>query len=209
MDEIIGKLVEWNDARGYGFIEPLDATTGSGRVFVHVRDYRQMGRRPEVGELLRYRPQCQPDGRWRAEGVARAVSAAHRKVRAGNDQARHLASPATWLPPWLICAFIALLGWGLHAHRLPALLPWALAAINLATFIAYGRDKHAARRGRWRTPEATLHGFELLGGWPAAWLAQRLLHHKSRKPGFRRMYLLTSLLNLAALAAWLAGPWQP
>lgn len=205
----LGKLVEWNDARGYGFIEPLGEDAGSGRVFVHVHDYRQMGRRPEVGEVLRYTPRRQPDGRWRAQDVVRAVSAAHRKVHSQRDQARHLASPATWLPPWLVCIFIALLGWGVQAGRFPAALLPALAAVNLATFAAYWRDKRAARLGTWRTPETSLHLFELLGGWPAAWLAQRVLRHKSRKPGFRRMSLLMSLLNPAALAVWLAGPWRP
>ena len=39
----IGKLAEWNDARGYGFIEPTGKHAGGGRVFVHVNDYRQMG----------------------------------------------------------------------------------------------------------------------------------------------------------------------
>jgi len=63
--------------------------------------------------------------------------------------------------------------------------------------------------GRWRTPETTLHLLELLGGWPAAWLTQHMLRHKSRKPGFRRLCPLMSLLNLAALAAWLAASWRP
>lgn len=205
----IGKLAEWNDARGYGFIEPAGKNAGGGRVFVHVRDYRQMGRRPEVGELLRYTPKRQPDGRWRAQDVMRVATAAHRQIRAEREQTRHLASPATWLPPWLACGFVVLLGGCWHAGRLPALLLPALTVINLATFAAYWRDKRAARLGQWRTPESGLHLLELLGGWPAAWLAQRWLHHKSRKPGFRRVYLLMSLLNLAALAVWLTGPWRP
>ncbi|PZQ23825.1 MAG: hypothetical protein DI562_18430 [Stenotrophomonas acidaminiphila] len=47
--ERLGKVSEWNDDRGFGFIAPLDGEPT--RVFFHVRDYRLDGRRPEVGEL--------------------------------------------------------------------------------------------------------------------------------------------------------------
>ena len=39
--------------------------------------------------------------------------------------------------------------------------------ISPITFIAYALDKRAASLGRLRTPEATLHVLELLGGWPS------------------------------------------
>jgi uncharacterized membrane protein YsdA (DUF1294 family) len=45
--------------------------------------------------------------------------------------------------------------------------------MSLITFVVYYLDKRAARLGRPRTPEATLHVLELLGGWPGALLAQR------------------------------------
>jgi len=41
--EHLGKLVEWNDARGYGFIVAVDAP--GQRYFLHVHEYRRMGRR--------------------------------------------------------------------------------------------------------------------------------------------------------------------
>jgi hypothetical protein len=40
--------------------------------------------------------------------------------------------------------------------------------VSLITFVAYALDKRAARLGRPRTPESTLHVPELLGGWPGA-----------------------------------------
>ena len=46
--------------------------------------------------------------------------------------------------------------------------------MSLITFAVYYLDKRAARLGRPRTPEVTLHVLELLGGWPGALLAQRL-----------------------------------
>ena len=76
---------------------------------------------------------------------------------------------------------------------------------GLVTFAAYAADKRAAKRGAWRTPESTLHTLELLCGWPGAWLAQRLLRHKSVKTSFRIVFFLMVVLNLAALAYVIYG----
>lgn len=87
--------------------------------------------------------------------------------------------------------------------------PWwlaAWAALNLLTFALYARDKHAARTGQWRTPENTLHLLSLLGGWPAAWVAQRALRHKTAKRSFQWVFWLTVVLNLGVLAAY--GFWR-
>ena len=84
---------------------------------------------------------------------------------------------------------------------MPALA--ALAMINAATWATYSNDKRAAASSRQRTRESTLHVLELLGGWPAAWLAQEKLRHKSRKPSFRWTYLLMAGLNFAMVGGWL------
>ena len=76
----------------------------------------------------------------------------------------------------------------------------ALACLNLATYIAYARDKSAARQGRRRTPENTLLLLGLLGGWPAAIVAQQRLRHKTAKTSFQLRFWLTAIANLAAAA---------
>ena len=199
--ERLGKLVEWNDARGYGFIVAVDAP--GQRYFLHVHEYRRMGRRPEVGELLRFVPERQADGRWRAVNVARAVSVAHRKVRTTASRQRDRGAPYSRLPPILLAGLAALLAWAAWRDRLPELLPAGLLAINAITFVAYWIDKRAAQAQARRTPEATLHLLELLGGWPAAWLAQRVLRHKSSKQRYQLAFLAAALVNLAALALFL------
>lgn len=65
-----------------------------------------------------------------------------------------------------------------------------LCCINLATFIAYGADKRAAERGKWRVPEMQLHALEFLGGWPVAFIAQKFFHHKTKKRSFQAMFWL-------------------
>ncbi|MCO8123780.1 DUF1294 domain-containing protein [Stieleria sp. TO1_6] len=69
----------------------------------------------------------------------------------------------------------------------------------------YGEDKSAARNGRWRTSEATLHLVELLGGWPGALVGQEFFRHKTKKLSFQIDFLLIVLTNCAALA-WLTAP---
>lgn len=75
-------------------------------------------------------------------------------------------------------------------------LGWSLLA-----FIVFGFDKHAARRDRRRVPERRLHLLELLGGFPGAFLAILLFHHKSAKPRFLVVTVLAVIGNLAVLAA--------
>jgi uncharacterized membrane protein YsdA (DUF1294 family) len=65
-------------------------------------------------------------------------------------------------------------------------------------------DKRRATRGHWRISEATLHGIELLGGWPGAWIAQRLFHHKRSKTPF--LIVFWAIVGIHALAwAWWLG----
>jgi uncharacterized membrane protein YsdA (DUF1294 family) len=82
------------------------------------------------------------------------------------------------------------------------------AAISVLAFIAYAIDKAAAVKGHWRIPENHLHLLALFGGWPGAWIAQRLLRHKTRKQPFVTIFLFTIVLNCAAVG-WLLWPFAP
>ncbi len=71
------------------------------------------------------------------------------------------------------------------------------AVMSAATLIVYVLDKRAARRGDRRTPEATLHLLELLGGWPGALVAQRLIRHKNAKVGYQVVFWLIVVIHVA------------
>lgn len=64
-------------------------------------------------------------------------------------------------------------------------LPMHFILINFVTMLAYGVDKRAAKRGDWRIPEFQLHLLELLGGSPAAFVSQKLFHHKTKKRSYQ------------------------
>lgn len=59
-----------------------------------------------------------------------------------------------------------------------------IAGLSVFTFFVYGWDKRQARVDGWRTPEKKLHGLSILGGWPGAWIGQRLFRHKTQKLSF-------------------------
>lgn len=83
---------------------------------------------------------------------------------------------------------------------------WAFltGVMSIITPVVYWMDKRRAVAGRWRVPERTLHGLEMLGGWPGGLMARRWLRHKTRKRGF----LAVSWAIIAVHAAgWLAIGW--
>lgn len=61
-----GRLTEWNDDRGFGFVAPLD---GGPRVFVHVSEFPRDRRRPLAMDMVTYTLGNDDRGRPRAEEV--------------------------------------------------------------------------------------------------------------------------------------------
>lgn len=115
-------------------------------------------------------------------------------------------------------------------HRLALAIPTALALalalrggaaaacayltlVGVSSLVAlelFTRDKLTASsssgeasdsRARPRIAERTLHGIELLGGWPGALLAREALRHKSWKPSYRGATALRIALHGAVVSA--------
>ena len=209
-----GHIARWNAERGFGFIA---TPAGEQNIFFHVRDFR--GGEPAEGLAVRFE-QIEVGGKGpRAVAVqplARAAAPspagpARTADRAANPQRRNGRAPSSaprgldGQPALFAIALLAWLGL-LAAISLRGAWPWdlpvvlaGLLVLNIATFFSYALDKTAAAQGRWRTPESTLHALAAAGGWPAAWLAQRALRHKSRKREFLAVYVLTVGLHLGAL----------
>ena len=82
----------------------------------------------------------------------------------------------------------------------------AIAALyNIVVFCAYAYDKAAARNGDWRVRESTLLWLAVLGGGIGAFVGQRLLRHKTRKPPFHvvlpALCIVHTLLAVTTLVA--------
>ncbi|MCX6047209.1 MAG: DUF1294 domain-containing protein, partial [Chloroflexi bacterium] len=77
-----------------------------------------------------------------------------------------------------------------------------LAFWSVVTFSYYGFDKWQAGRNGWRVPELVLHSLALLGGFVGGWLGRMVFHHKTRKPLFTWLLLLSSALHLGFYLIW-------
>ena len=195
--QFTGTLTTWNDDRGFGFITP---DQGGQEVFVHIKAMRLKGLRPQAGQALSFEVEVGPQGKKRAKNVAPFVAQRSRPMRRSG--------PAQWgmatlfaLPAFLVLYLIVSVLW-----RPPLWWAAAYAGLSLVTLVAYALDKSAATAGRRRTPESTLHGLALAGGWPGALLAQQIFRHKSSKAEFRATFWGTVLMNVGAFVA-LASPW--
>ena len=98
----------------------------------------------------------------------------------------------------LVLAYVLFLCALFAVARLPGYVIPAFALLSLFSYLAYRKDKRAAERRQWRTPEEFLHALSLLGGWPGALIAQNRLRHKSAKTSFRIVFYITVLLNVVA-----------
>lgn len=205
----LGRLVEWNDARGFGFVQ---ADAGGERLFVHISAFQPKPApeaRPQLGMALEFAVGMH-GGKKRAQQVtwrhvarsAQSTQGLKRPAAAASTAPAHSALYTYGLVLAMVLLFVGVAAvWGVQ--RWVASLYVLLSVI---TFFAYWKDKAAAQAGRWRTPESTLHTLALLGGWPGALLAQQWLRHKSRKTAFRLVCWATVALNVAAFV-WLHSPW--
>ena len=76
-----------------------------------------------------------------------------------------------------------------------------IAIINLCAFIAFGIDKLKARRGSWRTPEATLLTLAAIGGSLGAFLGMNVWRHKTQHKKFTIIIPLLIAIHIALFVA--------
>lgn len=198
--QALGRVSQWDAAKGLGFVQP---DGGGERLLLRRADLagRLRAREPAVGEPVRFAAA----GEGRQRRAVRVVSLAPPPPTAPARAATPAGAGSHRL--LIIPVFAMLLG-ALHlAAPLPRPVPLLYGALSTALFLVYGLDKWAARRGRARVAEASLHLVALMGGWPGALLGQQLFRHKTAKPVFLRLTWAMVALNLSLLLGfwWL---WQ-
>lgn len=187
---LAGRITEWNEEKGFGFVMP---NGGGARAFVHVNDFHRGSRRPVTGDLISYSPALDARGRTKA----RQIRHAGEKIEVRRTPSRFPRSVAGFTVLALGAA-AAVLGY------LPLLVAGGYFGLSALSYLMYWTDKRAAQRGASRTPEATLHLVDLLGGWPGALIAQQQFRHKTAKAAFQVMFWASAFLNLAVVG-WLVA----
>ena len=197
MNEEAGELVEWNDERGFGFIQ----TASGERLFVHIKAFGPLPRRPVARDRVSFVRGRGRDDRPVAihasiAGLRRAVvpDVTDKVETAQFARALRMAAAAILLlmivaaqsngtaPRWLIVVYLLM---------------------GLVSAATYWIDKRAAQTGGWRIAEATLHGTDLWGGILGGLLAQVILHHKTAKTSFAAVTACIVLLHAGLIAAFL------
>ncbi|MDN3637841.1 cold shock and DUF1294 domain-containing protein [Simiduia curdlanivorans] len=198
-----GKLISWNLTKGFGFVQPK---YGGKDIFVHISDFLDASNTPQAGQAVTFTLSTDGAGRPCGKNVARLND---RKPTAHSHFSGNLSVA-------LAILFTFAVSYSALRLKMPIAILWLYLAINCLTFTLYITDKAAAKSGAWRTQERSLHMLALLGGWPGAAFAQQIFQHKTKKLGFRFVYWLTVLLNIAgfwwlltpngqAFLAWLVG----
>lgn len=187
-----GKIATWKDDKGFGFIAP---NGGDAQIFVHISSFSNQQRRPTGNEIVTYELKRDEKGRAQAFAV----------VFVGERTRPFKPSGYSSIPLLLSCIFLVFVAVAAFTDKIPKAILALYLVASVITFVVYALDKSAARNNRWRTQESTLHLFALLGGWPGALAAQRLLRHKSKKKSFQVVFLGTAILNCGVLG-WLFTP---
>lgn len=195
-----GELIEWDDGRGFGFVR----TETGERLFVHIKAFGALPRRPEIGDRLAFRRGFGRDGR---PAAVTAQIAGLRTVRVQRGPSTEKIENAQRSRALRISASAVLLAAVIYAgDRVGA--SWLVGIyllMGLASASAYWADKRAANARRWRTAETTLHMLDFAGGIIGGLLAQAALHHKTAKAGFARITWLIVAGHLVGLTLLAVG----
>ncbi len=187
-----GKITSWKDDQGFGFITRND---GGKPVFVHIKSFANRQRRPVETDIVTYEVMVDAKGR---EQAARVAFVGERFASSPPASSERSNTSLILVPVFAI--FLVLVT--ITGKLPPPIFAMYFIASPIA-FLLYAFDKSAALNKRWRTSEKRLHFCALLGGWPGALIAQKMMRHKSSKQSFQTMFWLTVILNCAGLGGHL------
>ncbi|AUI84642.1 DUF1294 domain-containing protein [Alteromonas macleodii] len=185
-----GRIQQWDDAKGYGFVEP---NGGGTRAFTHIKAFKQRSRRPVNGDIIVYEVEQDRNGNHRACNISLLKDHKAKRLRANKPTSQRKRNVI------VLSIFSGALALFTLSGRLPFIVPIIYGALSMLALLFYGIDKWAAKNDMWRVSEAKLHILSLLGGWPGALLAQQMFKHKRSKSAFMRVYWVTVLVNLILL----------
>jgi uncharacterized membrane protein YsdA (DUF1294 family)/cold shock CspA family protein len=184
-----GKITKWNDEKGFGFVQCNDEKK---ETFVHISAFKDRPARLQISQLISYEIIKDASGREKAANAS--------FVKANRPTSTR-SEPHGFSYSFL--AFMLLVTVFVVERTVNGFLPveylFVFLMANLIAFLYYYMDKTAALKGAWRKSEDSLHLLSLIGGWPGAYIAQKLFRHKTKKASFQWVYKLTVLIHCTAI----------
>jgi len=220
MNEQKGIIERWDDQKGFGFIS-IDQ---GKKVFFHISAVRG-AYRPQQGQVVMFQLGKDEQGRPTATHVrsdiltidnpkirvkpkvktiqpVTAQSATARSDR-HKQKFRLRESTISWryLMPLLILPILGVIDLAKNYQA-----PWGILVYVVSSAFAYyfyWDDKRRAKLGEWRIPEANLHFWAMIGGWPGAFIAQQQFRHKTKKLSFLLVFWLIVIAHQVVWFDWL------
>lgn len=195
MKKVQGKLVSWNDEKGFGFVQVSKAVPD---VFVHVSEFDNRARKPVIGDFVRFILSKDSKGRLQGSQIAFKGEPGKKasKARKSGKPSKSKLSFAILIACLYFAALVAaIIIWQQTIYILVSHI-----VFSFLSFSSYAKDKYYAEKKRWRIKESRLHFYSLIGGWPGALVAQQVLRHKTSKLSFQSTFWLSVLLSLGITA---------
>jgi uncharacterized membrane protein YsdA (DUF1294 family)/cold shock CspA family protein len=196
-----GELVDWHDARGFGFIQ---RPGGGGKIYVHMKSIGKSVERPRIGDRLDYALGSDKAGRPVAMDVRILTAPKPRpapvSLRQWLDISTRTAASAV---------ILALLSANIYLERLPSWVALLYLIAGAGSFFLYRADKRAAEQGRWRKPDLRLQLLDLTFGIVGGLFAQHVFRHKTYKPVFVTITALITALHVLVLGLILMRIYEP
>lgn len=202
-----GKLEDWLDQRGFGFIRRPDGS----KLYVHMKSIGKSTERPKIGDNLEYTVSPGKDGRPVATDVVFVAAPPPPPPPPLLDEHSHAPHTVLGIASRVFGAavILALLSANIFMDRLPV---WVAALYLIgggASFMLYRNDKIAAIEHGWRRPEIRMHLVDLTFGIVGGLFAQHVFRHKTYKPSFVYITALITALHVLTLGLIMFGVYAP
>lgn len=195
-----GKIVDWKDTQGYGYIV---AHNSNQKVFFHIKSFKnKIFRRPSVGDTVSFTITKDKENRLQANQITFEeieVIKNQKTTKQHIYSESNLQSNSSFSSLLFLFVFPSLILYSTIQGLIPFYLFPIYISLSFVTFFIYWWDKYSAQNDLWRISEKSLHLFSLLGGWFGALLAQKILRHKSSKKEFQDTFKVTIILNLLGI----------
>lgn len=178
--------------------------TEAKKFFLHISEVKDATRRPQENDTIYYHCVVDSDGKVRAYNAF--ILGARNKSAPLSNRAKTSGINLSSFPivELVLLSLLPLVGAINFTWTTRNPLPLVLYPVmSLVTYALYADDKSHAKRKDWRTPEQTLHLCELAGGWLGGFIAQRILHHKSKKESYQVTFWAIVIIHYIGWLFWL------